>query len=126
MLSNHIEPPPNVTAIQSIQPIFPGSSPNVTCVAEFDDTVDVPLDVTIILFGTNERQISSNYLVHMESYARYTRTFTIKNIEESQEYTCVFYNIQYTEPTVLYIKSFLPQNSSVLYYASLNISISKL
>ena len=115
-----------MTAIQPIQSIFPGSSPNVTCVAEFDDTVDVALDVTIILFGTNEHPTDSDYSVHMESYALYTRIFTIKNIRENQEYTCVFY-IQYTEPIMLYIKFFLPQNSSVLYYyTSLNVSISKL
>lgn len=45
-----------MTAIQSIQTIFPGSSPNVTCVAEFDDMVDVPLDVNIT-FGTGSSLI---------------------------------------------------------------------
>jgi hypothetical protein len=115
-----------VTAIQSMQPIFPGSSPNVTCVAEFDDTVDVPLDATIILYRNNEHQIDSDYSVHRESNARYTKTFTINNIRESQEYTCVFVLI-YSEPSVLYI--LLPQNSSMTsttFHAFLNVSISKL
>jgi hypothetical protein len=107
-----------VTAIQSIQPIFPGSSPNVTCVAELDDTVDVPLVVTI-MFGTTELPIDSDYSVHMESYTRYTRTFTIENIRESQEYICVFM-LLYSDPSIL-----LPQNMSV-FDISLNVSISKL
>ena len=57
-----------MTAIQSIQTIFPGSSPNITCVAEFDDMVVVPLDINIT-FGTGSSLVDSNHSVYIESYA---------------------------------------------------------
>ena len=118
-----VAPLPNVTAIQPIQPIFPGSSPNVTCVTEFDDTVDVPLDI-IIMFGTSSSSIDSDYSVHMESSSRYTKTFTIKNIQDSEEYICVFL-LLYSEPSISYI--FFPKTSQniSIFYVSLNVSISK-
>ena len=111
-----------MAAIQSIQTIFPGSSPNVTCVAEFDDTVDVPLNINIT-FGTGSSLIDSNYSVHMESSTRYTRTFTIKNIQDNEEYNCVFLLLYNSEPSISYIV--LLQNIS-MFDASLNVLISKL
>ena len=112
-----------MTAIQPMRAIFPGSSLNVTCLAEFDDTVDVPLIVNIT-FGSGEELIDSDYPVHMESYTRYARTFTIKNIRESQEYTCAFL-LLYSELSALYI--LMHQNDSMAsVYAYLNVSISKL
>ena len=112
-----------MTAIQPMQPIFHESSPNVTCVAEFDDTVDVPL-VVDITFGTSEDLIDSDYSVHIENYTRYTKTFTIRNIRESQEYICAFL-ILYSKLPALYI--LMHQNSSMAsVYAHLNVSISKL
>ena len=109
-----------MTAIPPSQAIFSGSSPNVTCVAEFDDTVDVPL-VVGIMFGTIEDLIDSDYSVHMESYTRYTRTFTIKNLQHNLEYICVF-PPPYSELSAPYI--LMDLNSSMA-YAYVNVSISK-
>lgn len=109
-----------MTAIQPLQAIFPGSSPNVTCVAEFDDAVNVPLIVNI-MFGTSEDLIDSDYLVRMESYTRYTRTFTIKNLQRNLQYICIFLTL-YSELSAPYI---LMQQNSSMAYAYVNVSVSK-
>jgi hypothetical protein len=113
-----VVPIPLITVIPPSQAIFVGSSPNVTCVAEFNDTVDVPLVVTIIL-ATSALLIDSDYSVHMESYARYTRIFTIKNIRESQTYFCGVYPY-YSELSLHILMHQLDQ-----VYAYREISISK-
>ena len=53
----------------------------------FDDTVDVPLVVNIAVYADGHA-INPEYPVHVESYRRYTKIFTIKNIQASQEYVC--------------------------------------
>ena len=78
-----------MSIIPPSQAVFVGSSPNVTCVAAFDDTVDVPLVVTIIVY-TDGDEINPDYPIHVESYRRYTKSFTIKDIQASQEYVCSF------------------------------------
>ena len=111
-----------MSAIPPSQAIFAGSSPNVTCVAEFDDTVDVPL-VLDIMFSTVGTIIESEYSVHMESYTRYTRTFTIKNIQATQEYTCAVLP-PYSELPSSYILM-VEGGFMSLVYACLNVSISE-
>ena len=76
----NIAPLPSVSAIPPSQAVFNGSSFNVTCVAEFDDTVDVPL-IIHIMFTTRKYVIDTDYAVNMESHTRYTRTFTIENFQ---------------------------------------------
>ena len=111
-----------MTAIPPSQAIFAGSSPNVTCVAEFDDTVDIPL-MFMITFSTGNDIIVSDYSVQMESYMRYTRTFTIENVQKSQEYNCAFMP-PYSELSPMYI--LMPQNDLMAsIFASVNISISE-
>ena len=111
-----------MSAIPPSQAIFAGSSPNVTCVAEFDGTVDVPLILSII-FSTGDTNIESEYSIHMESYTRYTRTFTIKNIEATQEYTCAVLP-PHTELPSSYILM-VEGGLSASVYARLNVSISE-
>ena len=111
-----------MTAIPPSQSIFAGSSPNVTCVAEFDDTVDVPL-ILIIMFSTGYTLIESEYSVHMESYTRYTRTFTIKKIQATEEYTCAVLP-PYTELPSPYILMH-PGGLLASVYAHLNVPISE-
>ena len=111
-----------MTAIPPSQAIFAGSSPSVTCVAEFDDTVDVPL-IFMIMFSTGNDIVESDYSVQMESYMRYTRTFTIENIQKSQEYNCAFMP-PYSELSPTYI--LMPQidlMDSII--ASVNVLISE-
>ncbi len=83
-----------MTAILPSQDVFVGSSPSVTCVAEFDESVDLPLNI-IITFGTvdtggHKKTIDSIHSVCMENFMRYTRTFTIDNIQTNQMGTCSF------------------------------------
>ena len=122
-LSNqHVVPLPSAaTAIPPSQAIFAGSSPNITCVAEFDNTVDVPLILNIVLAGSDP--VETDYLVQMESYMRYTRTFTIENIQESQEYTCAILSL-YSELSPMYI---LVHHTDLMdsIIASVNVSISE-
>ena len=117
-----IVPIPIVTIVLPSQAVFVGSSPNVTCVAEFNDTVDVPLNINIT-FGMREQNliIDSDYSVHMRSYTRYTRNFTVNNIQENHEYACVIYP-PYSELSSIYI---LLHEVGPL-YAYGNIQISKL
>ena len=79
-----------MTATLSSQPIFSGSTPNVTCVAEFNDTVDLPL---IIRFGFsvdgNLMDLKNASPAHMESYTKYRDTFTINNIQADRVCACV-------------------------------------
>ena len=84
-----IVPIPVVTAILPPQDIFIGSSPSVTCVAAFDESVDLPLNI-IIMFAVDQTIINSIHSVHMENYMRYTRTFTIDNIQANQMGICSF------------------------------------
>ena len=112
-------PLPVVTAILSSQVIFAGSSLNVTCVAQFDDTVDAPLIIDIMCASSGDI-IEPDHSVQMESYTQYTRTFTIENIKKSQEYTCAFMP-PYSELSAMYI--LMPQNG--LISASVNVSISE-
>ena len=113
-------PLPNVSFIPPSQAIFVGSSPNVTCVAEFDDTVDVPLTVDIAVTGS---AINPDNPVHMENYKRYTKTFTIKNIQASHEYRCFFSPPYYSELSPL--NSILMTSTMAPLLISLNVSISK-
>lgn len=109
-----------VTAILPSQAIFVGSSPNVTCVLEFDSTVDVPLVVDILFVPAAEHfLIDSDYPVHMESFTRYTRVFTISNIQSTQVSACVFH-LPYNERSSFIL---VHQMDSVTTYV--NISISK-
>ena len=108
-------------AILPSQAIFAGSSLNVTCVAEFDGTVDVPLMVDIILWLLPSHEISSDDPVHMENYTRYTRTFVVNNIRARREFICDFSSPYYSQ---------LPQLSYVIHRMDrintfVNISISK-
>ena len=116
----NIAPLPNVSIIPPSQAIFVGSSPNVTCVAEFDDTVDVPLVVNIAVYADGSA-INPDYPVHMESYRRYTKTFTVKNIQANQEYLCVFLP-QLSEVSPLNI---LMTSVMESLHVSLTVSISK-
>ena len=108
-----------MTAIPPSQAIFAGSSPNVTCVAEFDDTVDIPL-MFMITFSTGNDVIKSDYSVQMESYMRYMKTFTIENITKSQEYKCAFTS-PFSGLSALYILVY--QNDIIT--ASVNVLISE-
>ena len=111
-----------MTAIQPSQAIFVGSSPSFTCVAEFDDTVDVPLVVSIVAFA-DQQIIRSDYSVQAEGYRRYTRTFTIKNVQPNLEYVCVF-SPPYSELSASYI--LMDQNNSMAsVHVFVDISISK-
>ena len=109
-----------MTATVSSQAIFAGSSPNVTCVLKFDDTVDVPLVVNILFLAGGNYNMDSDYPVHMESYTRYTKTFT-STVQPNQEYLCVF-QPPYMTVSTLYI--LIPQPNSVITY-DVNIPISK-
>ena len=78
-----------MTAILPSQAIFAGSSPNVTCVVEFDDTVDIPLVIDFQFVVADGEIFKYDYPAHMESYRQYRQTFTISNIQTNQQYTCV-------------------------------------
>ena len=107
-----------VTAIPPSQAVFVGSSPNITCVLELDSTVDVPLAVDI-LFVDEHVLIDSDYPVHMEGYTRYTRVFTISNVQATQVGACIFYP-PYNEGSSFIL---VHQMDSITAYV--NISISK-
>ena len=113
-----IVPIPVVSIVLPSQAIFAGSSPNVTCVAEFNNTVDVPLNINI-MFGMREQNLTM-YSVHMESYIRYTRTFTVNSIQENHEYRCAVYPPYYSELSYILTHEVGPL------YAYGNIPISKL
>ena len=53
---------------------FVGSSPNFTCDVEFNDTVDIPLNVEFI---------SISGPVQMDNYTHYSKKFTIDPVEET-------------------------------------------
>ena len=114
-------PFPIVTAIQPLQALFAGSSPNFTCVAEFDDTVDVPLVVNIAAFA-DMQNIETDYSVQVESYRRYTKKFTINSLQPNVAFSCVV-NPPYSESTL----NILMQNNNItpVAYSFVNISVSK-
>ena len=119
-----IVPTPVVTAILPDQDIFIGSSPSITCVAEFDESVDLPLNImiTYAIVGDREKSIDSIHSVHMENYMRYTRTFTIDDIQANQMGACSF------QPSYsgLKLSEFIFDNPMDIVYTNVNIiSISK-
>ena len=111
-----------MTAILPPQDIFVGSSPSVTCVVKFDESVDLPLSI-IITFAVGQTIINSIHSVHiMENYImRYTRTFTIDNIQANQMGTCSS-QLLYSG---LQPSKFILDNPMDIAHASVNISISK-
>ena len=118
-----IVPTPVVTVILPTQDIFVGSSPSVTCVAEFDESVDLPVNITIMytIPGDGQTIIESIDSVHMENSMRYTRTFTIDNIQANQMGTCDFQSSY----SGLELSEFILDNQMDTTYATVNISISK-
>ena len=72
------------------------------------------------MFASSVDIIEPDHSVQMESYTQYTRTFTIENIKESQEYTCTFIP-PYSELSAMYILMY--ENDSI--YASVNVLISE-
>jgi hypothetical protein len=112
-----------VTAILLSQGIFVGSSPSVTCVATFDGSVDLPLNIIIIfgILGDHEKTIDSGHSVHMGNYMRYTRTFTIDNIQANLMGTCSL------SPAYgsLELSEFILDNQMDLDIANVYIAISK-
>lgn len=110
-----------MTAIPPSQAIFAGSSPNITCVAEFDDTVDVPLVINFQFVVTDGQIFNFDYPAHMESYRQYRQTFTINNIQTNQQYACVSLAPLISGVSPMYI--LIHQMDSVITY--MNISISK-
>ena len=109
-----------MTAILPLQDNFVGSSPSVTCVAEFDESVDLPLNI-MIMYVVGQIIINSIHSVHMENSMRYTRTFTIDKIPANQMGTCLFQS-SYSglEPS-----EFILDNPMDITYVNVNISISK-
>ena len=120
----NIVPLPAVTATLSSQPIFAGSSPNVTCVAEFNDTVDLPL---IIRFGfsVDGSLMDLNYdnPAHMESYTKYRDTFTINNIQADQVCACVLQPHDSLSVLSPVMNILIDQMNQIV--AHINVSISK-
>ena len=100
------------------QAIFTGSSPNITCVAEFDNSVDLPLNMNIT-FTVDGKPIYSGHSVHMESYMHYTRTFTVENVQAFQAGICSF-------SSSYELSAFILEHQMDPIYANVNISISKL
>ena len=116
-----IVPTPVVTAILPPQDIFVGSSPSVTCVAEFDESVDFPLNIIIMYYAAGQTVTNSIHSVHMENYMRYTRTFTIDSILANQIGICSFQS-SYSGLEPL---EFILNNPMDITYANVTISISK-
>ena len=110
-----------MSAIPPSQAVFNGSSFNITCVVEFNDTVDVPLIINIML-ATSKNAIDDDYAVNMESRTRYTRTFTIENFQYNEEYICTFLP-PFSELLPLYILTYDMATDQV--YALVNVMISK-
>jgi hypothetical protein len=109
-----------VTAVLPPQDVFVGSSPSVTCVAEFDGSVDLPLNI-IIIFGVGYSIIDSIHSVRTENYMRYTRTFIIDNIQANQMGTCGFQSSY----SGLELSEFILDNQITQVFANVYISISK-
>ena len=109
-----------MTAILPPRDIFVGSSPSVTCVAEFDESVDLSLNITIMYTIPGDSQIIIDS-VRMENSMRYTRIFTIDNIQVNQMGTCS----SQSSYSGLEPLEFILDNPMDITYASVNISISK-
>ena len=112
-----------MTAILPSRDIFVGSSPTVTCVAEFDESVDLPLNIIIMyaILGDYQIVIDSIHSVYMENSMRYTRTFIIDNIQANQMGICTFQS-SYSGLEPL---EFILDNPMDISYVFGNISISK-
>ena len=117
----NIVPLPAVTATLSSQPIFAGSSLNVTCVAEFNDTVDLPLIIKFVFFvDDNIMDLEYDNPAHMESYTKYRDTFTINNIQADRVCACALQPPISVSPVVSIL---IGQVNQVVAYV--NVSISK-
>lgn len=87
---------------------------------EFDDNVDIPLGLDHdIKLSINNYLIDSDYPLHVDYYNQYEKTFTIRDIQHSQEYICAF------QPTYLTLFNMfvIPSMDSLYFYV--NVSISK-
>ena len=69
-------PVPTVSFIPPSHGFFVGSSPNFTCVVQYNDTVDIPLDVTIL-------STSHSSPVARKSYTQYSRMFALEPVQAS-------------------------------------------
>ena len=75
----------------------------------------------MIMFTIGQTIINSIHSIHMENSMRYTRTFTINNIQANQLGACNFRSL-YSD---LELSEFILDNPMDTAYASVNISISK-
>ena len=112
-----------MTAILPPRDIFVGSSPSVTCVAEFDESVDLPLNITIMytIPGDGQIIIESIDSVHMENSMRYTRAFTIDNIQANQMGACSFRSLY----SGLELSEFILDNQMDRTFVNVHVPISK-
>ena len=83
-------PLPVVSVTPPSQTIFVGSSPTFICTVEFDETVDIPVEVTILSALGTVTGIPIDD-VQMESYMLYKQKFTPESVKASnsgQAYEC--------------------------------------
>ena len=95
-------PVPTINIIPPPHGIFVGSSPNFTCAVEFNDSVDIPLDV-----GFSTSTTLNNDPVLIDNYTHYSKNFTIDSVEDTDSGRTYFCQVSATgSPHNTYI---LPQ-----------------